>query len=498
MNDTPADDLLRALVRRGLTEAEVLIKRGRSRRLEIGLGHEVATFSQERAWAVRASSRRASLFAAGSGDAPGADLARGRGGGRVAARPGGAAPGAPEAPAAGGIAADWPEASGRPFRLPEPAAAPPWNEPSDLAAPLLGESEGLRLLESLGRELAAELPGARLLHAALEDGSSESELVNSRGLRVRFRRRLATLHLEAAGPGRPGGAASLYLAEREARRFHPAILARRLADRLAVTATGSPAVRGEAEGSGGDNGGRGGPGGAGAAGLGAGALASGGTMLLAPAVAAALLAALLPLLVGPEAAARQAPLRDRRGRIGSAHLTIVDNGRLPGGALECPVDGEGVPTGEAMLVEAGIYRQPLLAWWQADGAAAGAATGCSRRPGWRDLPRPGPTHLYLRPEPRVAVAALLAEIRQGHYLLEPTGPARYDAVADRFLLPVCGLAIAGGRATAPVAAACLCGSASALFKGLAGVGRDLSFLPLDGMIGSPSLLVNGLELTAGR
>jgi hypothetical protein len=49
-----------------------------------------------------------------------------------------------------------------------------------------------------------------------------------------------------------------------------------------------------------------------------------------------------------------------------------------------------------------------------------------------------------------------------------------------------------------VAAACLCGSASALFKGLAGVGRDLSFLPLDGMIGSPSLLVNGLELTAGR
>jgi predicted Zn-dependent protease len=473
VNDTPADDLLRALVRRGLAEAEVLIKRGRSRRLEIGLGHEVATFSQERAWAVRASSRRASLFAAGSGDAPGADLARGRRGGRVAARPAGAAPGAPEAPAAGGIAAEWPEASGRPFRLPEPAAAPPWNEPSDLAAPLLGESEGLRLLESLGRELAAELPGARLLHAALEDGSSESELVNSRGLRVRFRRRLATLHLEAAGPGRPGGAASLYLAEREARRFHPAILARRLADRLAVTAAGPPAVRGEAEG-------------------------VGGTMLLAPAVAAALLAALLPLLVGPEAAARQAPLRDRRGRIGSAHLTIVDNGRLPGGALECPVDGEGVPTAEAVLVEAGIYRQPLLAWWQADGAAAGAATGCSRRPGWRDLPSPGPTHLYLRPEPRVAVAALLAEIRQGHYLLEPTGAARYDAVADRFLLPVCGLAIAGGRATAPVAAACLCGSASALFKGLAGVGRDLSFLPLDGMIGSPSLLVSGLELTAGR
>ena len=57
-----------------------------------------------------------------------------------------------------------------------------------------------------------------LLRAALEDGSSESEILNSRGLSVKLRSRVATLCLEAAGPGRPAVSASVYLAAREARR----------------------------------------------------------------------------------------------------------------------------------------------------------------------------------------------------------------------------------------------------------------------------------------
>ncbi|MBV8199792.1 MAG: hypothetical protein JOZ15_04125 [Acidobacteria bacterium] len=444
-----AEEVLRGLVRRGLPEVEVLTKRGRSRRLAFELGNETSTFSQERAWAVRASSRRGSFFAAGAGELPAGDA--------------------------------WPEPSGRPFRLPEPEAAPPWSQPSDFEAPLIGESEGLQLLAGLGRELAAELSGARLLHAALEDGSSESELASSRGLRVAFRRRLATLHVEAAGPargpGRPGAAAALYLAAREARGFHPQSLARRLAARLSVEAAGEPPRQGAI----------------GAAGGGAGA-PRGGELLLAPPVAVALLAQLLPLLVGPEAAARTSPLRDRQGRMGSRWLTIVDNGRLSGGALECPVDGEGMPCREAVLIEEGVFRQPLLAWWQVDGVAPGAASGCCRRPSWRDLPAPGPTHLYLRPDPRLSVAALLGDIAEGHYLIDVTGPGRFDPAGDHFALPVCGFAVEAGRATAPMAGAWLCGTAASLFKGIAAVARDLTFFPLDGMLGAPTLLVTGLEL----
>ncbi|HEX6861857.1 MAG TPA: metallopeptidase TldD-related protein [Thermoanaerobaculia bacterium] len=430
------DEVMDALMRRGLPDVEVFARRGRSRRLEITPHTESSVFSQEQGWAVRAGDPRRSFFAAGTGEP---------------------LPGWP-----------WPEPTGRPLRLPEPSVLPPWNDPSELDAPLVGEREGLKLLESLGRELAAELPGARLLRAALEDGSSESEVVNSRGVRARTRARLATLHLEAAGPGRPAvsaASASVYLSAREARRFHPTALARRLADRLAVSAQGAPPDRDRGE------------------------------LLLAPPIVARLLCGLLPMLIGPRAGTLLAGLRDRRGRIGSERLTLIDNGRLPGGVLEAPVDGEGVPTREAVLVEEGVFRQPLLTWWQAEShPGMGTASGCMTRPGWRDLPAAGATHLYLKPDPRIPVASLLGSMSQGYYLIDATGGGRFDLGAGTFALPVCGFAVEAGRASAPVARAWLCGGIGDLLQGIAGVGRDLTFQPLAGMIGAPTILASGLEL----
>lgn len=427
------EEVMVALLRRGLPDVEVFARRGRSRRLEITPHTESSVFSQEQGWAVRAGDPRRSFFAAGTGEP---------------------SPGWP-----------WPEPTGRPLRLPEPSALAPWNDPSEMEAPLVGEREGLKLLESLGRELAAELPGARLLRAALEDGSSESEVVNSRGVRARTRARLATLYLEAAGPGRSASSASIYLSAREARRFHPTALARRLADRLAVSAQGAPPDRDRGE------------------------------LLLAPPIVARLLCGLLPMLVGPRAGTLLAGLRDRRGRIGSERLTLIDNGRLPGGVLEAPIDGEGVPTREVVLVEEGVFRQPLLTWWQAEShPGTGTASGCMARPGWRDLPAPGPTHLYLKPDPRIPVASLLGSMSQGYYLIDATGGGRFDLGAGTFALPVCGFAVEAGRASAPVARAWLCGGIGDLLQGIAGVGRDLTFQPLAGMIGAPTVLANGLEL----
>ena len=216
-------------------------------------------------------------------------------------------------------------------------------------------------------------------------------------------------------------------------------------------------------------------------------------MLLAPPVATALLNGLQALWVGGAARRSVRELIDTRERLGSPLWHLVDDGRLAGGALAAPVDGEGMPTREVTLVAEGRLRQPLVSWLEARPPDR-VSSGCRRRPSWRELPRTAPTHLYQRPDPRVRVSDLLAELERGYYLVEPAGGIEVDLGANTFLLPVDGFAIQRGRATEPVAGALLRGRISGFLRGLRGVARDLTFFPFSGMVGSPSLLVSGVEL----
>lgn len=425
-----AEESLAGLVRNGY-DGEVYVKRGRSRRfVHSPPSPGLSSSSLEEGWAVRAGDRRGSFFAAGTG------------------RP------RPEGP--------WPLPVGPPLRLVEVGPPPPWAPPADLEAALLAESEVATLFEALAKAIGKEAPGGELVSAALEEGTSESEILSTRGAKARWRSRNARLTVEARST-RAGGAVRMEFAERAAQRLQPAVVARRLADRLHVEAEGTAPDRDRGE------------------------------FLLAPAVAARLLAELAPYLLGPRAPARIEPLRDRRGRVAAEMVSILDNGRLPEGLLAAPVDGEGVATREVAIVEEGIFRQPLLAWWQAR-PPFDRFSGCSRRDSWRDLPRPAPTHLYFKPRADTSVAMLLAAVARGYYLLDVMGRVRLDLDNERFRAPVCGFAVVGGRASNPVAGAWLCGSIGGLLRNVVGVGRDLLFQPLDGMIGSPSLLVTGLEL----
>ncbi|HXU46828.1 MAG TPA: metallopeptidase TldD-related protein [Thermoanaerobaculia bacterium] len=445
MSSPALEATLESLLKRGLPEVEVLAKRGRSRRFELirqERERAASSFTQEKGWAVRAGDRRGSFFACGTGEVP------------------------PDGP--------WPPAYAPALRLPAPEPPLPWKQPSDFDAPLIGEREGFALVEGIARELAGELPGAWISAATLEDGSSEGEIASSRGLRAAFRGRLAALRLEATGPGRAAPRVAIDLAEREARRFHPKALARRLADRLAVG--GAPGL---AEGE-----------------------ERTGDLLLAPPVAARLLGGLVPLFYGPRPDGEISAILGSATRVGSEALTILDDGRFPGGALESPIDGEGMPTREVAIVERGLFGGPVLAWWQARGtsgpgsAPRGQTSGVSRRASWRDLPAPGPTHLYVRPDPKASVAQLLGALASGSYLIDALGPPRFDFATGSFTLPVCGLTVENGRATAPIGHALLAGEISDLLRGVAAVGRDLAFLPQGGMIGSPTLLVRGLTLRA--
>ncbi len=456
MSRSPAvlDEVLDELARQGFEQAEIYTKTGRSRRIEIRRDGEDVSFHDEAGWAVRAGGEQSSLFVAASGK-PHADF-------------------------------PFPEPDGRGLQLPRPVLdTGHWREPADFAAPLLGEREGLELLRSIRRDLEKELAGTRLTHARLEDGASESHLVSSLGVRAGWRSRVAALRLEAiwqgpAGAGKPASA-TFFGAEREARAFQPRALARRLAARLTVAATGTAPQPEEAT--------------------------DANQMLLAPEVATRVVAGLRPLLCGAEAARRSAALRGDSARWASDALTIIDDGRLAGGTFESPVDGEGMVTGRVLLVERGTFLQPLLSHAEValaedsqtePGHSSPLAVGCARRASWRDLPRGGPTHLYVEPRRDLAVAEMVRGIERGCYLIDVSDPGRFDFEEDRFALSVRGFRVERGRATRPVAGAWLHGSISGLLHGIRAVGRDLTFLPLDGMIGSPTLLIDGLTLSAAE
>jgi PmbA protein len=382
---------------------------------------------------VRGTGSRTSLFAAGTGQPP--------------------------------ASGPWPEPDGYPVQLPPVFPADEWVAPADLEAPLMVESEAFELLEACARELERELPGARLLRAVLDDGASSSSLASSLGVDATTKARSATLYLETGAPGDSGEQVTELLAEREARRFSPRLVARRLADRLIVRTRGQAVGRDR------------------------------GQCLLAPAVSVRILGGLLPLLVGPEAAVRARERADRQGRLGTESLSIVDDPRLPEGLFASAVDGEGVPTRTQTLVDEGIFRRPLLAWWQQEGRTVRPA-GCLRRPGWREPPRLGPSHLFIQPDRTTSVQSMLAALVRGYYLLEALPGVEFDLEGDRFRLPVSGFQVSNGQAGHPVSRVALQGRISALLHGVRAVGRDLTLVPVGGVLGAPTMLIQGLEIVA--
>lgn len=431
-----AGALLDGLRRRGIETCEVYKKRGRSRRIQAGADGRSAAFAEESGWAIRAGSKKGSWLLAGTGDPT--------------------------------LRAAWPAPAGLPLALPEPSAAPePFTEPRDLDSPLLGEDEGYGLIEGVAEELGRELPGARLLRAIVEDGSSESELVSSTGVVGQVRQRVASVRLwggvaEVSNRGALG--ADFVQVAREARGLSPNLLARRLADRLVVLQRGRPPVRRR------------------------------GSVVLAPEVVGHLLAGLLPAFADPRQFERLAMLAGRSGELGGPALTIVDDGRLPGAPLQAPVDGEGVPTRRVVLIAGGSLRQPLLPWWE--DAERGTRSGCRPRPSWREPPRTGASHFYLEPDPGVSVATLLALLERGYYFIAGE-PRVFDLAGDRFELEVLGFSIRRGEPARPVRDARLLGTIRALLRGVVAVARDLSFFPVAGCMGSPSVLIDGLEVRPG-
>lgn len=212
-------------------------------------------------------------------------------------------------------------------------------------------------------------------------------------------------------------------------------------------------------------------------------------------------AGLSPALLGPAAAAEVLRLLARGigpgkpasgERVGSARLTLLDDGRLPGGVATAPFDGEGVLTRRTPLVTRGLADQVLHDRASAARHAA-SSTGNGVRSSFRDPPRHGATNLFIAPGGE-SPEELMAGMGEGLWIQSLRPTAALTCAQGTVAALAAGRHVRRGSPGAPLAGALVLLRPGDLLAGIEGVGNDLTFGFPAGSFGSPSLLVAPLEV----
>ncbi|HUG38276.1 MAG TPA: TldD/PmbA family protein, partial [Candidatus Limnocylindrales bacterium] len=127
--------------------------------------------------------------------------------------------------------------------------------------------------------------------------------------------------------------------------------------------------------------------------------------------ARSLLANLVACLSGYAVYRGSSFLANRLGeRIASANVTVIDDGRLPGGLGSRPFDGEGQATRRNRVIEGGRLETWLLDVYSARKLGMASTGNASRSPG--SGPGAGPTNFWLEPGD-ASLAQMIADTPRG-------------------------------------------------------------------------------------
>lgn len=168
--------------------------------------------------------------------------------------------------------------------------------------------------------------------------------------------------------------------------------------------------------------------------------------------------------------------------IASDAVTIIDDGRLPGGLGSRPFDGEGLPTRRNVLVERGVLRSWMLDSYS--GRKLGLpSTGNAARSA-ASAPGVGSTNLWLEPG-AVSLDEMIGRTDRGLLVTELIGQGFHPVTGD-YSRGAAGLWIESGRVTHAVEEITIAGNLGEMLAAIDLVGSDLLWL---GATASPSLRV---------
>jgi PmbA protein len=160
-----------------------------------------------------------------------------------------------------------------------------------------------------------------------------------------------------------------------------------------------------------------------------------------------------------------------------------------------PVDDEGVPAQEKVIIREGVLVNYLYNTFTAkrDGTAS---TGNAVRGSYAALPSVGVTNFFIDAASRDCVRPgnrLFDAIDKGLFVVDAMGVHTANPISGEFSIGVSGLWIEHGEITYPVKEAVISGNILEFFGKIEAAADDIRFY---GNIGSPSLIIHDVDISA--
>jgi PmbA protein len=171
--------------------------------------------------------------------------------------------------------------------------------------------------------------------------------------------------------------------------------------------------------------------------------------------------------------------------VGSALMTLVDDGRTLDGPAAAPFDDEGVPTGRTELIAHGKLMAFLHNTYTARREGTDS-TGNAKRGGYRTPPGVGTTNFFVQPG-ATPVPDILRRAEGGVLIQDVSGVhSGANPISGEFSVGATGLRIEGGELGEPLREMTVASTVPEMLKGIAAIGDDLRFFTAAGV---PTILI---------
>jgi PmbA protein len=174
-------------------------------------------------------------------------------------------------------------------------------------------------------------------------------------------------------------------------------------------------------------------------------------------------------------------------QIGSALLTVIDDGTIPGALGSKPFDGEGLPTRKKIIVEQGRLQSYLLDSYSGRKLGMASTGNASRSVG--EPPGVAPANFYLSAG-KHSPEEIVGSIKQGFYVTELIGFG-VNMVTGDYSRGAAGLWIENGELAYPVEEVTIAGNLKEMFQNIEMVGSDLE---MRGRICSPTVKISQMTV----